>query len=934
MKLFCLLLIIFCGIHLNAQNIVSKKMLTDIGIVNNSTASMVVHNGKIVVAGSIQDGKIYKLAILRFLSNGNADERFGNNGVDSFTVSRILPATYQGAYIRSVAIQDDGKILVAGSAWYQSGVNYLSNVLVMRLSTNGLVDSTFGDNGTVRTNINSSTGLSVDEAFSIKLQTDGKIVVAGQSYDYLQHRFLAIRYNTDGSTDNSFGTGGVTLFSIGASDDEAFAMDIQLDGKIVLAGESYLNSSSYRVALARLTAKGKLDNTFGTNGIVTTNISPAEDEAKSVALQTDGKIIIAGTTVNNSTNKSDVLCIRYNSDGSIDSSFSNRGKVIIDVNGQDDVANNLILQPDNKILIGGYSTSVDGVTAFLSIRLLANGCKDMQYASGGIKTTSLYQQGDAAYGMSLTSQGKILLAGQTTNGASNYISIIRYKKNGSTDSSFKNNGVSLTGIGSSEDVASNMLNSPWDNSLFVSGTANGYWVIAKYWKSDLSLDSSFGINGITSAKYKNEEDPQDEPVLAIDAQKKKIYMCGYTGRQVTIVRFNKDGTQDITFGNKAIANYSLSLFYGGFGIESDHKILVCGVRQQTTSGYDFIARLKYDGTIDSSFGINGEIQKLPITANSIQMKKDGSNILLGGRVYVGSGSGIGVYALKTNGSFDSLFGENGLVYKKSALASPQVFFRYKMAQDQQGNIVVSGGVQGSNFKYQFSVTRFLKNGIIDSSFAQNGLFVKDVSTGSFSDNYNEGISAYCVNSNCSVLTSGIKLSDGNELSHAVVILLKNNGAIDSLNSGNGYIDTSFFGDQYEAAYAALIDTITQSKEVMFIAGKASNGVNSDFELIKLIKPYTTVSVQKLPVSIADYKLSITPNPAHNFIQVNYTLINADNTEIKITNINGRPLITQKQYNNAGLQHVNIKLPSTIMAGIYVVTVTTPHGYNECKLLVQ
>ncbi|MEO8712949.1 MAG: hypothetical protein ABI405_12535, partial [Parafilimonas sp.] len=99
MRFSCALLILFTSINLNAQYSVSKKKLTDIGIVNNNTASMVVFNDKIVVAGSIQDGKIYKLAILRFLQNGDADKHFGNNGLDSFSVGRILPATYQGAYL-------------------------------------------------------------------------------------------------------------------------------------------------------------------------------------------------------------------------------------------------------------------------------------------------------------------------------------------------------------------------------------------------------------------------------------------------------------------------------------------------------------------------------------------------------------------------------------------------------------------------------------------------------------------------------------------------------------------------------------------------------------------------------------------------------------------------------------------------------------------
>ncbi|MBV9960897.1 MAG: hypothetical protein JO072_01505 [Parafilimonas sp.] len=835
----------------HAQYKVVKKSLIDIGLVNNTVASMVTDSaGKIIVVGSVQEGSSFKLCILRYKANGTLDATFSNDGIDTFSVQRILPAQYQGASLTSVTVQPDGKIIAAGYAWYLSGVNYLSNTLVMRLNKNGSLDSAFGDSGTVRTNINSSTGLSVDEAHAVQLQQDGKIVIAGSSYDYIQYRFLAIRYNENGSPDTKFGSGGATLVTIGASDDKAFALAIQTDGKLVLAGESYLSGGfSYRVAVVRLKTTGTPDNNFGTNGIVTTNIAAGGDVAKAVAIQTDGKIIIGGFTQNVVNAQNNLLCIRYRSNGNIDSSFGNAGKVIIDIAGRDDIANNLIIQPDNKILLGGYSVGSDNTNYFLTMRLLADGTKDSSYADDGIQTTNFFQQDAAAYGMSLLDNGKILLAGQLTNGAGKYVSVVRYKKNGKIDSAFANNGDVISGIGSSEDIAYKMLRVPWQkNALLLAGTANGYWVIAKYNSNTLMLDSSFGLNGVVSVNYKNPNDPGDEPSLAIDAQTRKIYLAGYTGSNITIVRFNKNGVKDPDFGKNGVVNYGLSIYYGGFGLQTDHKILLAGVRQFSTSGYDFIARLKTDGSADSSFGDKGEVQHLPVTPTSIQMKNDGRNILLGGRVPQGFNGAVGVLSLNLDGSPDTTFGENGLVYKKSSNANAQVYFKYNMAQDQMGHILLSGGVQGANFNFQFSVTRFLKNGIVDSSFANNGLFVKDVASQNFNDDYNEGISAYCVGSNCSAVTAGINMNDFNEQSHSVVIALKDDGAIDSLNNSTGYIDTAFYNDKYEAAYSALIDTVINLNEIIFIAGKASNGNNSDFELIKITKPFGGNTIEPLFIS--------------------------------------------------------------------------------------
>ncbi len=938
MKKILLLPVIFClAANVHAQYSVIKKKLTDIGIVNNTVSSMALQtDGKIVLAGSVQEGATYKLSILRFKPNGNLDSNFSNDGIDTFSINKILPSTYQGAGLRSVIVQPDEKIIVTGQAWYLSGVNYLSNVLVMRLNKNGSLDSSFGDNGTVRTNINSSTGLSVDEAYAVKLQADNKIVVAGQTYDYLQHRFLAIRYNADGTVDDSFGNGGATTITIGTSDDEAFALAIQNDGRIILAGESYLSGGfSYRVALARLTAKGQTDKNFGTNGIVTTNIAAGGDVANALALQDDGKIVIGGFTSAAVSAQKNVLCIRYHVNGSVDSSFGNNGNVIVDVAGHDDAANNVLVQPDNKILLGGYTNSADSITEFLSIRLLNDGAPDKIYASNGIQTSSFYQQGDAAYGMSLLPDGKILLTGQTTNGASRYISLARYKKNGVIDSAFARNGKVITGIGSSEDIAYKMLPVPWQkNSLLLAGTANGYWVIAKYISSTLTLDSSFGVNGIVSVNYTNPEDPHDEPVMAIDAYTRKIYLAGYTGSQLTIVRFNKDGIRDKTFGKNGMVNYAISLFYGGFAVESDHRILLAGVKQQSTSGYDFIARLKTDGTIDSSFGRYGEVKHLPLTVTSVQMKKDGSTILLGGRVPKSFNGAMGVFSMRLDGSADLFFGDSGLVYKKSANANAQIFFNYNIAQDQWGRILLSGGVQGSNFNYQFSVTRFLKNGVVDSSFANKGLFVKDVASAGFNDNYNEGISGYCNGSACSIITSGIKLNDGNEQSKAVIIALKNDGSIDSLNNNSSYIDTSFFHDKYEALYSVLIDTVFQNNEIIFVAGKASNELNSDFELIKLVKQFKNNSGVSSFVSNVNYNMNVTPNPAHRNIHIMYNMPQPGNIAIRLSDFNGRVIQSQTHHNTFGKQFTDIQLPSSVTPGIYFIALSSENGSNVYKILVQ
>src|SRR5205085_1990695 len=124
------------------------------------------------------------------------------------------------------------------------------------------------------------------------------------------------------------------------------------------------------------------------------------------------------------------------------------------------------------------------------------------------------------------------------------------------------------------------------------------------------------------------------------------------------------------------------------------------------------------------------------------------------------------------------------------------------------------------------------------------------------------------------------------------------------------------------------------KEVMFVAGKASNGLNSDFELIQLLKPVKSSAAQSVTASAVNYHIHVTPNPAHDLIQINYTLPQAANTEIKITGFDGKIILIRNQCSNAGLQNIMMQLPPSITGGVYFITVSTQQGNNVYKLLVQ
>ncbi len=324
-------------------------------------------DGKIVVAGYSKDASGHgAFALARFNTNGFSDITFGTGGS---TRNYIYggDSTYDGAL--SVAIQSDGKIIVAG----QSDSSGNGAFALARYDTNGSLDGTFGTGGTVRNYIygGNSTG---DIAYAVAIEPDGKIVATGASLDAsLHYAFALARYNTDGSLDSSFGTNGTTRDNIGGGDgtgDEAFSVVIQPDGKMVAAGMSD-GGGGFAFALARYKTDGNLDSTFGTNGMVRNYISggSSSDNASSVALQADGKIVAAGQS------NFEFALARYTIDGSLDSAFGINGttrNAISGGSGADDQAQSVAIQSDGKIVAAGFSLDASLNYAFAVARYVVH----------------------------------------------------------------------------------------------------------------------------------------------------------------------------------------------------------------------------------------------------------------------------------------------------------------------------------------------------------------------------------------------------------------------------------------------------------------------------------------------------------------------------------------------------------------------------------
>ena len=283
---------------------------------------------------------------------------------------------------------------------------------------NGSLDTTFGIGGKVTTAI----GTSNDIATSVAIQSDGKIVAAGYSWNGSNDDFALARYNVDGSLDTSFGIGGKVTTAIGTSEDGAFSVAIQSNGKIVAAGVSF-NEDKYHFALARYNVDGSLDTSFGIGGMVTTAIGSALSYALSVAIQGDGKIVAVGHSYNEG--RSDFALVRYNVDGSLDTSFGLGGIVTTAIGSADSIAYSVAIQGNGKIVAVGHSWN-ESDSDFALARYNVDGSLDATFGIGGIVTTTFGTSEDGAFSVAIQSDGKIVAAGYSWNGSNDDFALARY----------------------------------------------------------------------------------------------------------------------------------------------------------------------------------------------------------------------------------------------------------------------------------------------------------------------------------------------------------------------------------------------------------------------------------------------------------------------------------------------------------------------------
>jgi uncharacterized delta-60 repeat protein len=654
---------------------------------------------------------------------------YGDNGTD-FVFKEIGNFALQ-----TVCLQSDNKILAAGKN------------KIYRILPDNNFDTSFNTSGNQTINF----GTFPMNIKCVSTQTDGKIVVSGYVSNGTNNDFAITRLNADGSFDTTFDSDGMQTIAFGTSNEQAFSHKIQSDGKIVVVGESFI--TNYDFAIVRLNSNGFLDTTFNGTGKKTIDFLSSIDKGRSFEILPDGKIVIFGQVAGTfGCMKLDIDGI------SLDSSFGSSGKKIftdllsmstgITATSVHHIPKIKVL-PDGKMILNGTSNS-----DIKFIKLQTNGQTDTTYGTNGVVVVT--NDIDNACSFSLDSSGGINFIGSTTSATSNgnfkifygfisengltvnsntafcyeenyfknfeilpdgkiivilktsNLTVAKYNTDGSLDVTFGNSGfVELDQI--YQDNFYYVLKILYDGKIVV-----GHDKIYKL-NPNGSFDTSFNGVGYFDMSSETNYKMGHADTLFITPNNKIIISCEYDNGVdyvFGLLRINLNGGIDTTYGTNGFFLTKINPIVSEFSIEYAFKILKQTDNKLLMVGYSnlnsFIVRMDENADIDTTYGVNGVVYLS--YANSIYVND--AQILPDDKLLLSSFSSLGVYQtikLNVNGTFDNSFGVNGFSTDNIGNISYCIFVL------PDGKILKAGSKSG-----QFRVSRYNGDGSIDTSFGVNG----------------------------------------------------------------------------------------------------------------------------------------------------------------------------------------------------------------------
>jgi uncharacterized delta-60 repeat protein len=660
---------------------------------------------------------LFSLVTATFSFPGGLDPFFGTGGVSTAPIGK-------GGFDLSfaAALQTDGKIVIVGDSRSNSETFSVEpvNSIVSRINADGTLDTSFGYRGIARRRM-------PGRANAVVMQADGKIVVGGYTLaevSFFQVFFVA-RYNPDGTPDGSFGTGGILTTSFADINQRGIlnSLAVQPDGKIVAAGYSFFGSSTPQsMAVVRYNSNGTPDSSFDGDGRAFIDLAAAGSRANVVALQADGKIVVGGLLREPVGTVSDFALVRLNTDGSPDNTFDGDGKLTTEFSTTSTNILGLGIQSDGRIVAAGNSNQ--GAARDIAMaRYNTDGSLDTSFDGDGKLTTDI---GDDLVGnMRIQADGKIVVCGQSFAAPNPHPAFMsaRYNTDGSLDNSYNGNGKVLTPLPDRVGKANAAFIRP-DGKIILAGHASGAAVsdfAVLHYEANGILDTTFNGDGIAIVEPGNSADWIYDMAVQPDG---KILAAGYSysGLQnVTVARFLPGGALDTTFGDQGSVTYSVQdvdTYANDVIVQPDGKILV-SVGNYFESRF-ITLRYNSNGTPDNSFGTNG-VATISVGAQAdypvaMVLQPDGKIVVAGSSSDSPSVGFPTLMRMNSNGTIDGSFGSGGSI---RLLFTQHLNNITSMALQSDGKIVI-GGDDNTPGKQGLFVCRLNSNGIFDDSFGDAG----------------------------------------------------------------------------------------------------------------------------------------------------------------------------------------------------------------------
>lgn len=848
-------------------------------------------DGNIIIVGSTSEYG-YTGFISRVYPTGSIDTSFNKGGY------KLISSGPQEA----LAIQSDGKILVAG------------RMVLTRLNSDGSNDTTFNNSGNITLSLN---GYNM-KIKTLSILTNGKIMATGYVSNGTDNDFVLVRLNTNGTLDTSFDLDGISTLKLLGSNETLFATGIQTDGKIVIAGRRGITTQSTTdYIIARFNSTGSLDTSFGTNGLVTSTTG-----IQSLDFQSDGKIVTAGggdnssstTTYSTTTSSTSLYAKRYNTDGSVDTAF-NVIKTAYRTSNTYQKPQIKCLKSGKILLSGTYTNSSMANHEFALNQFNSNGTVDTSfsatgtvYLGAGISNTSINSLSSF---LIVKPDGKILTGGSvysntSTKGENFRIEFIQTSSTGVMEYFHDLN------LKQGVDYIDSVIEQPSGKTVATVFSKIGYSSIATLlirYNQNGTIDNSFGNIGdgivyLVGVPCSMKQQLDGKILISITNPDNSI----------SIYRFLMDGVLDTSFGQANVGFVTLLDGYaiGRRGVDivvsNEGSIYVANRYMRNSYG---VIKLNYDGSVDTSYGDNGTAStRFDFYSNTeseypmnLILNPDNSVVVTG---VLSNGQpedanymvATGIVKFNKFGIIDNAFGVNG----KIILENINYIYSNDFLADANSNLYLSSIIKGGSI-----TTKLSSNGIIDTTYGTNGVVTSSYFSGSM------------------FMEPDGKIMKTNSINSQFAITRYNiNGTLDTTFGTAGFIKTPIY-------YSSSISKILLlSSGKLLAVGNSFNGSNS----IMAMARYTNLNLGTLDFTKNDTNFMVYPNPIEESATFSYSLKDATAVTIEIIDLQGKVVQTvlNSKEQQSGEYQQEILLHNSVASGNYILLFSSPQGNQAIKII--